>query len=373
MDNLDIILTQFKGDSTQTELVFSNKTSEERKRIHELCVTHNLHSESKGLCAERKLYVTKKQVKPKNEVTITDTDRKMLIKDYMLPIPIHLEPYFSYYINFLDPIADTKAKYNLLLDAKAILNKQQNNLKDESHRIMNTIISAIRNAPDYTNLIKDSKYDAKILPSEFNIYNKTSFYCISIDIIKANFTSAKFISSELVLNCDTWEELIGRFTDIDYFIQSKHFRQIIYGNLGIKKLPVVQKYMLGELHNKLKDKVKVLGKCNTDELFVSTTKETIKDDYQTIINLISELPDNLKHIWKIIPVLIEPLGQLAHTRKIFNDLDNLDNYKLEIKNVNKDLYAQAYKFYKGEKITDDDLMAMKEEYPIKYCAPAFFI
>lgn len=374
MDTIEYAIEQFKKDINQNELIFSNKTNEERKMIHTLCATCELYSESYGPTVDRKLIVTKTSRKESTEINITDTDRKLFIKDYSLPIPVHMEPYFSYYMNLFDPLYNTKDKYKLLIDAKTILNKQQTTLKDESYRIMNAIIIEVKRNPLYNELIKETKYDLKVLPNDVNIYGKNKKFYISLDIIKANFTSAKFISPELVLKCNTWEDFMRKFTPLEYFIQSKYFRQIVYGNLGIKKILSVQKYMLAELYDKIKDHVQISGKCASDELFIATTENDMIDDYQKIMLLVNDLPENMKHIWRIAPISVEPLGTSnGHIRKTFNNLNNLDDFKIEIRNVNKDFYAQAYKYYIGEEITDSDMMAMKDEYLIKYCATAFFI
>ena len=329
-----------------------------------------------------------------NNELLTNPDKKQFIKDFKLPFPTYKSPYFEYYIELYKDIYDTKTKYNLLIDAVEILKNREDTLKSAYYKIMQKIISTINEVPAFKTLNESlsNKYDFKELPNEICIYNtnlhqlnkyssdqkikynmpyNTKYY-LSIDIIKANFNAVKFYNPEIVLNCETWETLIGKFTDIEYFIQSKIFRQMIFGNLKIKKIASIQKFLLAKLYSEIKNKMAVLGKCSTDEIIIATTHETINNDYNEILDIINNLPENMKNIWRIVPMCVHPLGnsQVFIKKSIINtnqiNFNNMNNIKLEIKNIGKDFHSQAYKFYINQPICSYDLKGMKDNWLITY-------
>ena len=80
-----------------------------------------------------------------------------------------------------------------------------------------------------------------------------------------------------------------------------------------------------------------------------------------------ELPANMKNIWKIVPFSLVPLG--------FSNIfikKNLKDNSIEIKNIDKDFFAQAYKYFIGKPVSPNDMKAMKDGYIITYDEPYNF-
>ena len=53
-------------------------------------------------------------------------------------------------------------------------------------------------------------------------------YFFSIDIKSANFNALKDHDSNLMLNCNTWEELVTRYSNYQYFVKGKINKSIDY-------------------------------------------------------------------------------------------------------------------------------------------------
>jgi len=361
MINITILMEQqievFLATSDESMTFPVNLTNDERKVIHDYCDKVGLFSQSEGPKNHRTLTIYKKEL-VNTVVEITDEDRKQLIKDFHLPIPVYKEPYFSYFIETLDPLLKTKEKYALLVDAVTKLAKRGKKFKKYTNETFEKIAHAISSQSIYQQFTKENGiYPCDDFPSETNIYQKRDKFpqlLFSLDIIKANYNCMKFHNKQMVLDTDSWDELVRKFTDIDYFVQAKYFRQIVFGKLNTKRISLIQKYLLNELYKKIKDLVKVKGRVGTDELFVTTTPETWEQDYALLKKLVGELPENMRDIWRITPFSLEPLGN----SDVFIVKDLVDE-TIEIKQVDKDIYIQAYKYFKKLPLEKNDLKAMK--------------
>ena len=369
-------INDFINNSSQTELTFNELLNgKERLAIHEYCEKVGLFSKSEGNGKQKGIIIYKQKPIISSEEKVSDDDRKQFIKDFGLPIPVYKEPYFSYFLETLDTILDTKKKYRLLLDAIENLDQRGKKLKTFTMELSNKIIQQISEQNIYQQFTKDtskatSKYITKDLPPDVEIYSRNGEFpkvLFSLDIIKANFSSMKFHNPEIVFNCNTWEELIKRYTDIPYFTQAKFFRQIIFNRLSSKGIPIIQKYLLCQLNNNIKSYVNVLGRTGNDELIISSTHLTYKDDLATIDKIMNELPDNNKSIWRVTPFILSPLGKTDIFVK-----KNLLNGSIEIKHIDKDFYTQAYKYYMNIPLNENDMKAMKDDYLITYDEPYIF-
>ena len=310
-----------------------------------------------------------------DQIEITNKERKQFIKDYKLPIPIYKLPYFTYYLEQYNDSHKTKEKYELFINAIKQLKLEDKQLKETSSNIINEVVKRLKEIPEYKEFLSAPINNQKELPNDIQIYKKYDhndpIYYISVDMITANFTVLKYFNPKIVLNCDTYNDFIKNFTDIEYFIKSKKYRQVIFGILNAKKIRTMQKFLLGELYDKIKNIVNITGRIETDELIIATTKSNMRDGYNKIIKAIDTLPENMKKIWRVTPTYIQQLGtSTCFIKKTIINLelpyDEKTNVKEEITNIEKDYYAQAYKFYKKEEIHPYDMMAMKDKYVITF-------
>lgn len=368
-------INDFITNSSETVLTFDRMTGKERLHIHEYCEKVGLFSTSEGNGKIKRVIIYKeKPLLTEEENKVTDDDRKQFIKDFGLPFPVYKEPYFSYFLETLDPVLNTKQKYVLLTDAIEKLDFQGKKLKTFTIELSNKIIQQISEQTAYEEFTQNTtKYITKELPPNIDIYgygNETfPKVLFSFDIIKANFSSMKFHNSEIVFNCTTWEELIQKYTDIKYFTQAKFFRQIIFNRLSSKGIPLVQKHLLSQLYNSIKSHthIKVLGRAGNDELFVISSQEKYVEDLAIVNKIINELPDNIKTIWRITPFSLAPLGKSDAFIKT-----NLNDNSIEIIHFPKDFYVQAYKYYMKLPLDAYDMKAMKDDFMITYDEPYVF-
>ncbi|QKF94426.1 R3H domain-containing protein [Fadolivirus algeromassiliense] len=360
----------FKNDNELSQIIFDNlRSNKERKVIHELCEEYGLFSASSG--PDNKRIVTISKTKIIKEVEITDEDRKLFIKDSGLPIPVWRQPYFSYFLTLYMQFYNADELYELFKEAIEILFSRNKNFISFTHMLVNIVCENIKNNPHYEKLLTDESHIPSVVPNNCDIYVKRDNiwpkYYITLDIIKANFSALKFFNKELVSGCDSWEEFIAKFTDIKYYAKAKYFRQACLGNLKVKRMGSIQLYLLSYLYGLIKDLVKVAGKVSNDEIIIETTKETLMSDYQILKSIVDSLPENMKGIWRIEPFVIEPLGRSTAFVKKYFDGDNIDLItKEEIKQIEKDFHAQAYKYYTNQELVLNDFKAMKDNYLITY-------
>lgn len=343
-------------------------TGKDRLAIHDYCEKVGLYSKSEGSGHKRTTKVYK--VKPEDTgVEITDEDRKIFIKDFGFPIPVYKEPYFTYYVNSLDPLFGSVKSYNMMVDAVTKLESQGKKFFKYTHELAGKMIKAISEKEEYQKFVTEKcSYPCEDYPPEESIYKKdagTHFF--SLDIIKANYNCLRVHDKKIVLDTNDWIEFVKKFTDIEYFFYAKYFRQNVFGKLSSKRIQLVQKSLLTELYKKIKGSVSVYGRMGSDELFVNTTQETWVKDLELLKKLISEMDENVRNIWKISAFSLKQLGKSANFV-----LTDLEDGTFEFANVPKDFHLQAYKFYMNIPLEENDFKAMKDDYVVTYGEPYDF-
>lgn len=57
----------------------------------------------------------------------------------------------------------------------------------------------------------------------------------------------------IVLGCETYQELLSKFTQNPYIFESKHIRQVIFGHLNPKRQQTIQKFLMQKVVTALVD------------------------------------------------------------------------------------------------------------------------
>lgn len=362
------IIETFRQDETKSEykLTLSHK---DRKSVHEMCEKFGLYSASSGPQNNRILTISKVPLVQKLE--ITDEERQIFIKNTGLPIPVWREPYFAYFINLYKDVYDSENMYQLFTYTIETLNSQKRQIIPYSYELMNQICTSIKQQPSYKNLLDDGTFVCNELPVSTNIYvrNCDTYpqYYISLDIIKANFTALKFYDKQLILNCDNWEEFVGKFTDLKYFATAKYFRQACLGQLKIGKMAAIQLYLLSYLYVLIKNDCQIMGRTGNDEIIISVTNDNMAEIHTKINEILKHLPLKMQNVWRLESFSLEPIGT-SHTfvKKIYDTGNTTKVVKTQIKNIEKDFHAQAYKHVNGQTLHSYDFKAMKDNYLITY-------
>ena len=370
---MEAIIIAFKADPSQKETEFPTTfNSKERSKIHEFCKKNGLFSKSE----EKNGTITFKVFKERQavaEVKITNKHIKELIRYYNLSIPIYDVRYFDYFKD----LHCVQKEYDLLVQAVQTLAERYEDFKDHGVRVAAHIVKELASTEAYKEFISD-KFNLPTFPPTERL-NKTELYVdpskvtwpqfyFSFDIIKANYNCLKWYDPKLVSDTETWEELAKKFTDIEFFIHSKYFRQVVFGNLNNKRTATLQTYLQMFLYLRIKDLLKVQGRMGTDEIIACTSLEQYESDLSKINQVISGLPENMKNIWRVTYFKIEPLGKNS---ECYVKTD-LITEKIEFKNISKDLYAQAIKFYYKRELHPLDLKIMKENFNVTLDDPHTF-
>ena len=133
-----------------------------------------------------------------------------------------------------------------------------------------------------------------------NIYNQTNVgkKFVSIDLKKANFQILRKMDKDIVLGADTYEEFIGKFTDIDYIKNSKYTRQVIFGKMNPKRHIKLEKYYTYLMYKLLDTYAKSHGwkivSLNSDEIVYEASNAYCETDY--IIESIKEKLGLIVHV-----------------------------------------------------------------------------
>jgi|APSaa5957512535_1039671.scaffolds.fasta_scaffold53114_3 hypothetical protein len=164
--------------------------------------------------------------------------RKSFIKDHSIPISVVEAPYFGHQMELLDKQYKTSHKASMLNDALLVFP----NIEDLHKHIRETrerIVDDIKNSDPYKefqNRVMGFSQDTPNIPKDI----KKSIYkpdCTGIDLVSLDLTEANFniLRTYKVLSEKTYRELVTKYTDLEYFIQSKKIRQVIFGNLNPKR------------------------------------------------------------------------------------------------------------------------------------------
>lgn len=350
---METILTSFLA-SPQSQLSLGLLSSNERRAIHELCEKLGCFSQSTGNGERKVVTVTKTK-----SSHISPDEIDMFIKDFGLPIPINTEPYFSHYIRELDPMLGTIAKFELFKYTLGILAERRLRFKTFSFDLRDKIVTAINNVRSYREFVAsklENVDNAKISKATIT----TPGVYISLDLIKANYSCLREHDSDIVLGTSTWEELVGKFTDLEYFTKAKYFRQLVFGNLNTKRIESLQRRHLVDLYSKISDRVKVVGRAGNDELYLSTDGRDLND-------MVDYLKEVVGPMWRITVFRQDNIGKTE-----FYTTQEVGSDEIKIKGVSKDFYVQAYKYLKKKDLHPYDLTAMKEGRIISYVEPYLF-
>lgn len=307
---------------------------------------------------------------------------KRFVSDYNLPIPIISEMTFGYYLGLYEKEYGALTKWNKLI--KMIEEKYDNSVGkflDEYYNIRENIIQSTLNNPAYErfNQMDMNVFSIKERPniSSNNIYNENNVgeIFLSIDLKKANFQTLKMIDKDIVLGEETYEDFIGRFTDLDYVKESKYSRQVIFGKLNPKRHITAEKYFITKIYKSVVEALPYLnGKCvslTNDEMVFKLDSHWELPGYN-----IKELldTDNIEgfdvhiEVFKLKGFHLK-FKKSGKVRTNFFVKDYLDNKEHKFRLISAPLpyHCIIYKLYCGEILLDIDYHFDYEGIEAKFC------
>lgn len=300
--------------------------------------------------------------------TITNSIKKRFVKDFNLPINVFEDEYFKYFIDLYYELFQTKLKYALLVNTVNHLEGEENFMK-RFHQLKDLIIREISSKSEYKTLASHPELISIYTPA--NTISKKTIYqeeydgklIISIDLIKANFSSFKYYEPALINNKNSYDEFMADYTDLQYFKQSKQLRQIIFGNLLPKRQQAIQKNIIHRICDQIIKNTAELSleimKAGSDEILISYNGSS---SLHLIIKLIDDsIPEEYRPFCKVVPFHLTKI----HPEKPFY-VKKFEDGKVEFKQIPTVYFPQVFKHYFEIPIVEQDLIFYHEGCKAKF-------
>jgi hypothetical protein len=300
---------------------------------------------------------------------------KRFVKDYSLPIQVLREPYFEYFIDLYDKTHRTKEKYKLLADTVDKLGGEDN-FFIEYNRIKEAFLDTIKSTEIY-NKFNNESLDRFNIPqfnySKNDVFNlgKIDKYFVSVDLKKANFQAMKYFDKDLVLGFDTYDNLMKQFTNLEYMINSKYIRQVLFGNMNPKRQIKIEQYLIYQILQLLLrygfTVDRAIKMVSPDEIVFEVSQNYLDENVYLDIDITDIVHDELN---------------LSIDVEIYQ-LDNIKPYKFFVKEfINKPgeelmcvpivYYPQVYKRYYDLELNNSDLCFFYENQVAQFIKPLDF-
>lgn len=172
---------------------------------------------------------------------------------------IPAKKYAEYYVETL--INSCYVSRQPLEDLKDFEENSTVSISDYKHEKMWEIIKYLKT---YNCDEKIPEHNYKTL--EFNDYKYGKYY-VSIDLKQANWQSFKFLNKIPFEN--SWEDFCKKFELHSFLVNSKSFRQFIFGNLNPKLFQKVQMYLISNIESIISENYQenIIGR-KTDEIIL---------------------------------------------------------------------------------------------------------
>lgn len=301
---------------------------------------------------------------------------KRFVSDKNLPISItDSRDRFFYYIDLYEDKFHSRSEWNDLCDEIAINhNGDVDKFLEYFYYIRDKMINDILDSDGYKNFIttdmkKYSVCDELKNIQHGNVYNPENVgkNFLSIDLKSGNFQALKHFDKNIVLNEDTYDEYVSRYTSSEYIQQSKYFRQVVFGKCNASRQIIIEKYLMSEFykHFKYREDWLKLVRFNNDELvfeltFNTENKGIIREISQLIRDTMYEcgidVSFNFYHLWAtyLKSKITGKCRNLHYMLLSLTKIESLPIREIELKEVPSTFYAIVYKLIQGKELCKDD-------------------
>ena len=310
---------------------------------------------------------------------------KRFISDYKLPIPLINEKYFFYHLALYQEDYNSLEHYIELLD---MIGEKYggdcNKFLEDYYNVRDKIITTIVESEAFQkfNTMDMNVFTIKKKPNitSNNIYKQTNIgkFFISIDLKKANFQTLRNIDKDIVFGADTYEDFIGKFTDLDYIKESKYCRQVIWGKCNPKRHITAEKYFITQIYKKVIEQFPYLSdKCvslSNDEM-IFNVEFLFYNDKLTCFTLREHIEKIAKEIGFEVHVEFFHLKgynlvfkESRSVRKTFFMKDYFcTDGKFKLIGVPLQYHSICYKLYKGKELNEIDYHFDYEGMNARFC------
>jgi len=286
--------------------------------------------------------------------------RSRVIKDYDFPFNLVHSPYYEYFVELFDEDYGTVEK-SWLIDGVLVYCQTVEDFFKMSENLKNKMIFTVKDAEAYADFCLYSLDQYNLTnwnpPPSNNLYipSNVGKDFISIDLKQANFNVLHYFSDKMfevtledksVEYCHSYEEFISKFTNFEYFKQSKKFRQVIFGSLNPKRQIKIQRYLVSNLVwfllQEYVDTKEIGGiiALSNDEIIIEGSLNAAEKIRDAFTDYVSPL--------HICSFRLEKVEETPYYVKVSPD------GKIEIKGAPSYLMPQVYKTFKGMKINEYD-------------------
>lgn len=297
--------------------------------------------------------------------------RKRFVSDYNLPIQVLESPFFEERLEQCEELYHSKTKYEELL---AYINEyfggNIGKFINEFYAIRDIIIKDLLSKESYQ-IFNTSDMNCYKLSGQYpkkNLYaeDMKQKLILCIDLKKANFQALKYVNKNIVNNAETYEDFIGGYSNIPYFIESKYNRQVIFGKLNPSRQITVERFLLEKVHKIILEMMKLdfelFNFCNDELMYFANNdiQPHFMERFEKDIPLLVET--ELGIMVKATFIMVEPIKFLmgnGQTLTIFKKNNMLDG-KFKLMTCPVTYMPQVLRLLKGEEITEHDRAFMYE-------------
>lgn len=289
----------------------------------------------------------------KNDLMQNHSIRARFLKDYALPFNIVRDPYYEYFIDLFDEDYDTR-KYLHYLEGLLMCCSLPDEFFMKGESIRNEIISAISSTEGYSRFtsckLSDYNIEHSNPPSgKLYIPQNDGQDFVSIDLVEANFNVLKFFDPRIFESFDypeSFREVVKHHTIHHYFLNSKRFRQVIFGSLNPKRQRKIQRWWVNRIIIRLQDEYVLRPSVNS--IITISDDEIVLRDGAVQDEMFADLQNWCALPLRISKFKLERIGNHPYYLKRHTD------GTIEIKGVPTYLMPQVYKIAKGMTINEYD-------------------
>lgn len=317
--------------------------------------------------------------------------RKRFVNDHKIPIELLYDDHmFYYFLKLYEGTLHAKTKYDKLISTiNEKFGGNPQSFLENYHEVRERMITDL-SENEFLKKFNDgeNKLLEYELPNEAKQYPSKSIYnnendgriFLSIDLSKGNFSALMFHDPN-IFNTEqpiSYEKWISQYTDLEYIIDSKYTRQVVFGKLNPSRQIKVEKFMIWQA---LKSFKALLEEKNMLFRIASfNVDEVVFEVELKVIELWDEINKEVERLKQFnIPVKATLFKVLLRRFKTFND-STLDVYMkeyfrgnkdtwMELKSVPQFFYAQVHKLLNDMPISDYDLMFWTNDQPAKFIKP----
>lgn len=284
----------------------------------------------------------------KNIESWSNSAKKRFTKDFKVPINVYTTDIFIERMELYNVLYNVEEKFNIF---QTLYEKYGESFIGKSHDIIGDLIERVKNTNGYKSFNEDPVPRITNYLQQEKLYHpdNTGKRFISIDINHANFNVMNNFDSSIFGECNSYNEFIDSCVESDYqdyFKNSKHIRQIIFGHLNPKRQRTYMKYIMNENFQSFKEHMAFMP--SEDEVVIPYTDE-VWASKDVAVACLHDVAGGMFSVEQFV------LNQVVKSEKDMFVREYPDG-TIKFTAVPVDVFAQAYKRYYKLTVGENDLL-----------------